>query len=88
MKKAIENLKIDKTLLFSIITLITVGVIIFLSASLGILPTNESKFYIIIKSQLIYIFVFGLLALFIGFKINYRYYRKYSIIIFILSILF
>ncbi|MBP9765882.1 MAG: cell division protein FtsW [Candidatus Pacebacteria bacterium] len=88
MKKAIENLKIDKTLLFSIITLIIVGVIIFLSASLGILPTNESKFYIIIKSQLIYIFVFGLLALFIGFKINYRYYRKYSIIIFILSILF
>jgi len=59
-----------------------------LSASLGILPTNESKFFLVIKSQLIYIFVFGLLALYVGSSINYKYYKRYSIIIFIFSLLF
>ncbi len=88
MKRAIHNLKIDKTLFISIIFLLLVGVVIFLSASLGILPSNEIKFYLIIKSQLIYIFVFGSIALYLGYRINYRYYRKYSIIIFIFSILF
>ena len=88
MRKVIDNLKIDKTLLFSILTLLVLGIVIFLSASLGILPNNELKFFIIIKSQLLYVFVFGLSALFIGSKINYKYYKKYSIIIFALSLIF
>ncbi len=88
MRKALKNLKIDKTLFFLILSLLVLGIITFLSASLGILPNNELKFFLIIKSQLLYVFVFGLLALFIGSKINYKYYKKYSIIIFIISILF
>lgn len=88
MRKVIENLKIDKTLLFSILSLLVLGIIIFLSASLGILPNNELKFFVIIKSQLLYVFVFGLLSLFIGSHINYKYYKKYSIIIFIFSLIF
>ncbi len=82
MRRVIENLKIDKTLLFLILSLLVFGIVIFLSASLGILPNNELKFFIIIKSQLLYVFVFGLLALYIGSRINYKYYKKYSLIIF------
>jgi cell division protein FtsW len=88
MRKVIENLKIDKTLLLLILTLLVFGIVIFLSASLGILPNNELKFFIVIKSQLLYVFVFGLLALYIGSKINYKYYKRYAIIIFGLSLLF
>ena len=87
MRKVIENLKIDKTLLFLILTLLVFGIVIFLSASLGILPNNELKFFVIIKSQLLYVFVFGLLALYVGSRINYKYYKKYSIIIFIFSLI-
>lgn len=37
---------------------------------------------------MIYIFVFGLLALFIGTKINYRLYKKFAIPMFIAALLF
>ena len=87
MRKVIENLKIDKTLLFLILTLLVFGIVIFLSASLGILTNNELKFFVIINSQLLYVFVFGLLALYVGSRINYKYYKKYSIIIFIFSLI-
>lgn len=86
MRKVIDNLKIDKTLLFSILSLLVFGIVIFLSASLGILPNNELKFFVIIKSQLLYVFVFGLLGLYAGSRVNYKYYKKYSIIIFAISL--
>lgn len=87
MRRVFKNLKLDKTLLFLILFLLVVGITIFLSASLGILPNNELKFFVIIKSQLLYVFVFGILALYLGSKINYKYYKKYSIIIFIISLI-
>ncbi len=87
MNKFVSKLKVDKTFLILTLVLVVVGMMIFLSASLGILPSNELKFFTIIKSQLLYVFVFGLLAFYIGSKINYRYYKKYSILIFIFSII-
>ena len=87
MKKIISSLKIDKTLLILIGILLMVGIIIFLSASLGILPSDEIKFFTIIKSQLIYVFILGLLALYIGSIIDYRNYKKYSILLFFISII-
>lgn len=88
MNKFVSKLKVDKTFLTLASILIIVGMLIFLSASLGILPSNELKFFTIIKSQILYVFVFGLLAFYIGSKINYRYYKKYSVLIFIFSIIF
>jgi len=82
-----SRLKIDKILLISILLLVLIGIITFLSASLGILSTNQLKFYYLIKSQIIYVFIFGLIALYLGSKIDYKYYKKYSFFIFILSIL-
>lgn len=88
MKKIIKNLKVDKVLLISIAVLVVIGIIIFLSASLGILPNNELKFFSVIKSQLIYVFLFGSLALYLGSKIDYKYYKKFAPTIFILALLF
>jgi cell division protein FtsW len=87
MQRIISKLKVDKAFLISTVVLLFLGIIIFLSASLGILPSNELKFFAIIKSQLLYVFVFGSIALYIGSKINYKYYKKYSIILFAISIL-
>ena len=88
MKKIIDILKIDKTFLVLTLILLIIGIIIFLSASLGILPSNELEFFAVIKSQLLYVFILGFLALYIGSKINYHYYKKYSIIMFIFSLFF
>ncbi len=87
MKNLFGNLKIDKYLLISIVILIIIGVVTFLSASLGILANDELKFFSIIKSQLIFVFLFGSTALFLGSKINYKYYKKYAFYIFLFTFL-
>lgn len=79
--------KLDKSLLIAIILLTILGLITFLSASLGIFPTDKLKFFTVIKSQILYIFIFGSLAIFLGSKINYKYYKKYSFLIFVATFL-
>jgi cell division protein FtsW len=54
---------------------------------LGIFAKNETKFYGVIFSQFTFGFLGGLIALFIGLKIPYKFFRKYSLVLFILSIL-
>lgn len=88
MSRILKNLKFDKPLMILILVLILLGIMIFLSAALGILSNNELKFFSIIKSQILYIFLFGGLALFLGYKINYKYYKKYAVLIFILTYIF
>ena len=79
--------KVDKTFLGIVITLVLVGLATFTSASLGILAKNEVEFNNVIFSQFILGFVVGLIAMYVGFKIPHKFLRKYSLIIFVLSIL-
>lgn len=78
---------IDKVFLGIVITLIIIGLIVFTSASLGIYAKNESKFYGVIFSQFILGFGGGLIALFIGLKTPYKFFKRYSLILFVLSII-
>jgi cell division protein FtsW len=78
---------IDKIFFGIVIALVVIGLIMFTSASLGILAKNETKFYGVIFSQFVLGFMGGLLALFIGLKIPYKLFRKYSLILFIFSII-
>lgn len=78
---------IDKTFLGIVIALVFVGLVTFTSASLGILAKNEVEFNNVLFSQFVLGFAGGLVALYIGYKIPYKFIRKYSLIIFILSIL-
>ncbi|MFA6392478.1 MAG: putative peptidoglycan glycosyltransferase FtsW [Candidatus Paceibacterota bacterium] len=82
---AINN-KIDRIFLGIVSSLIIIGVIMFVSASLGILNKNESKFYAVMFNQLIFGLVGGLVALYFGLRIPYKFWRRYSIPIFIASI--
>lgn len=74
--------RVDKPLLITIIVLLISGLIIFGSAALGVLASNEAKFFSIIKTQLIYALLGGGVALCIGTIIPYHFYRKYAHVLF------
>lgn len=78
--------KVDKFFLGIVILLIVIGAIMFTSASLGILARNESKFYGVIFNQFVFGLCGGLIAMYIGYKIPYKFWRDYSLLIFICSI--
>lgn len=78
---------IDKIFSGIVIALIIIGVIMFTSASLGILAKNEAKFYSVISAQFIFGLCGGLVALYFGMKIPYKFWRTYSLPLFIVSII-
>lgn len=83
MKKS----NIDKIFFGIFTTLIIVGLIAFTSASLGILAKNKNVFNNILLSQYLYGFIGGLIAMYIGFKIPFNLLKKYSLFLFIASII-
>lgn len=74
--------RVDKTLLTVTIILLLFGLVIFGSAALGVLASNEAKFYAVIKTQLVYALLGGSIALFIGSLIPYTFYKKYAYYLF------
>lgn len=80
--------KVDKTLLGTIILLLLSGLVIFGSASLGVLAVNEVKFYSVIKTQLVYALIGGSFALALGAFIPFQLYKKYAKGLFIAALLF
>ncbi|HAE36877.1 MAG: stage V sporulation protein E [Candidatus Nomurabacteria bacterium GW2011_GWF2_35_66] len=79
--------KIDKIFFGIVLSLVIIGLIMFISASLGILNKNESKFYGVMFNQVIYGLFGGLVALYFGLKIPYKFWRQYSLPLFIISII-
>lgn len=77
---------VDRIFLGIVITLVIIGLIMFTSASLGILARSESKFYGVIFNQFVFGLFGGLIALYLGQRIPYKFWRQYSLIFFILSI--
>ncbi|MFA6446222.1 MAG: FtsW/RodA/SpoVE family cell cycle protein, partial [Candidatus Paceibacterota bacterium] len=79
--------KIDKFFLIIVLILITGGLAMFVSASLGILNRNEAMFYAVLRSQLILGLGCGLVAMYLALKVNYKTWSKYSFYIFLGAIL-
>ncbi len=79
--------KVDKFFLIITIILVLFGLAIFVSSSLGILPKSKETFYGVLISQLVLGLGFGLVGAYFAFKTNYKILRKYSLYIFIGSIL-
>lgn len=82
-----KKYNVDKFFLGIVIVLVILGLITFTSASLGILARNEAKFYNVIVNQFTFGFLGGLIALYLGLKIPYKWLRKYSLVLFVLSII-
>lgn len=74
--------RIDKKLFVTIVIILFFGLIIFGSAALGVLSSNEIKFYSVVETQLIYALIGGALSLILGISIPYKFYEKYAYIIF------
>ena len=79
--------KVDRFFLIIIFLLLSVGIAMFISASLGVLAKNEKTFYSVLYSQLILGLGLGLVGMYFCFKIDYKFWRKYSFLIFLGSIL-
>ncbi len=79
--------KVDRFFLIIVGLLLAVGITMFVSASLGILAKNEKLFVSMLFSQLGLGLGLGLIGMYFCSKINYKFWRKYSFIIFLTSIL-
>ncbi len=86
MAKKVKS-RIDKFFLIVVLILAAVGMAMFISASLGVLAKNQDTFYSVLFSQLVLGLGFGLAGMYIALKINYKFWQKYSLYIFIGSIL-
>ena len=73
---------IDKWFLWTVITLTTVGIFIFFSASLGLIARDGARFSGIIISQIISL-ILGIGLLLLALRVNYKFLHKYSLYIFI-----
>lgn len=78
---------LDKIFLGIVIILTAVGIIMFTSASLGILNKNSDKFYGVIFNQLVFGLLGGGIAMYFAYRIPYKFWRQYSLVIFVISII-
>lgn len=85
--KLMKEKKADKFFLIIIFILLLLGVAMFISASLGILAKNEETFFSMLFSQLVLGLGLGFLGMYFSLKINYKFWRKFSLLIFLGSIL-
>ncbi|MFA6353855.1 MAG: putative peptidoglycan glycosyltransferase FtsW [Candidatus Paceibacterota bacterium] len=79
--------KVDKFFLIIIFLLLALGVAMFVSASLGVLVKNEKTFYSILFSQLVLGLGLGFICMYFFSKIHYKFWRKFSLFLFLGSIL-
>ena len=82
----IREKKIDKFFLTTVIILICLGMAMFISASLGFLTRNEKTFYSVLFTQLVLGLGMGLVGMYFTYKIDYKFWRKYSLYVFLGSI--
>jgi cell division protein FtsW len=76
------------TYFFGIVLLITlIGIISFVSASLGILAHSETKFYGVLFGQIVLGFIGGLAAMWLAIKIPYHFWRNAAFFIFIATLI-
>lgn len=96
LQNKMKEKKVDKFFLIILILLITIGVAMFISASLGILGKDatveilarkEKIFYSILFNQIVLGLGMGLIGMYASYKINYKFWRQYSFYIFLASIL-
>jgi cell division protein FtsW len=77
--------KVDKFFLYTIIILLGLGYVSFISASFGVLAKSSSKFWNMMISQTIGLLL-GAVLMYVFSRIDYKLWRKYAFFIFIGSI--
>lgn len=78
---------VDKYLLGIIITLVVFGLLIFLSASLGLLAKEGARYSSVVMNQLVLGLFFGGIVCYITSKIPYKFWGKYSFWLFLAALI-
>ena len=84
--KQVKNKPVDSFFLGLVLILLLVGIVAFISASLGVLAKNETKFYGIIFNQLALGLCGGIIGMYIMSRIHYSWLKKYALHILIATI--
>ena len=79
--------KVDKVLLLTVIALVLYGLVIFFSASLGLLARDGAKFGSVVSGQIGLGLILGSISCFFISKINYKIWGKYSFWIIIFAMI-
>ena len=82
-----KSQKIDKFFFITLLLIIVLGVVMFVSASLGLLVKSPKAFYSVLFNQLVLGLGLGLVGMYFSYKINYKFWREYSLYILIGAIL-
>ncbi len=82
-----KRIKVDIPFLISICILVVAGYLIFASASLGLLSKQAVKYANVAFNQTFFGLFFGSIACIITSQIDYKFYRKWSFWIFVISVL-
>ncbi len=77
---------LDRTLLILIIILVSLGFLIFSSASLGLLERSGARFSSVALNQILFGIVGGWSAFFLASTIHYRWWRQYAFYIFVFTL--
>ncbi|MEK7569716.1 MAG: putative lipid II flippase FtsW [Patescibacteria group bacterium] len=75
--------KVDKFFLTVVLLLAGIGIAIFISASLGVLARSKDTFYQVLISQIGLGIGLGIVAMYFTSRINYKFWRKSALFIFI-----
>lgn len=79
--------KVDRPLLIIVVSLVIIGFLIFLSASLGITARDNGRFSSLVLNQLLFGLVLGGIFSFITSKIKYTFWRRCSFWLFFFSLI-
>ncbi|MBX4199973.1 putative lipid II flippase FtsW [Candidatus Parcubacteria bacterium] len=82
-----SKLKVDKQFLLSVIILIVAGLLIFSSASLGLLAKDSTQYSSVAFSQTVLGFCLGSLAMYLVAKRDYKNLRKYALSFLIIAVI-
>lgn len=83
---AVSKKTVDKPFLLSVFLLVGAGILIFSSASLGLLARTETIFRSVFFNQIGLGLIGGLIAMFAIASINYKLFKKYAFFFYIISV--
>jgi cell division protein FtsW len=82
-----KSVRMDKVFFSALIILVTFGIFIFTSASMGLLAREGATFSSVVLNHIFFGLVFGSIAMAITSKISYRTWRKWALPIFAFSLI-
>lgn len=83
-----KDKKIDKPILFTVLALVFFGLIMIASAGIAYSNTRFGESYYFLRHQLFFGVLPGFLALFVASRIDYNFWKKFSVPFFLISLVF